>query len=133
MASRTSTVAAASASCLPAGETLLLFARRRLGRRASCTAAAAVASELELEEILPTRGDRCSPGMLSQVALARALLGEPRLLLLDEPTRSLDAAARDRMWAAVERRPSVALLIASPRMDDLARCTRTVHLDGASV
>jgi len=113
---------------LTAWENLLLFARLRLGRRESCAAAAAVASELELEEILPTRGDRCSPGMLSQVALARALLGEPRLLLLDEPTRSLDAAARDRMWAALDRRSHIALLIASHREDDATRCTSMLPL-----
>jgi ABC-type multidrug transport system ATPase subunit len=114
-------------------QNLQLFARLRFGKQESKLAVTAVARELELERILPVRGDRCSAGMLAQVALARALLGEPLLLLLDEPTRSMDEGARDRLWAAVERRPQVALLIASHREEDFARCTRTITLDGSSV
>jgi ABC-type Na+ transport system ATPase subunit NatA len=37
--------------------------------------------ELEIEDIVRQRLDGCSSGMLQQVAIARALLGEPRLLL----------------------------------------------------
>ena len=39
------------------------------------------------------RVNRASSGMIQQIALARALLGNPALVLLDEPTRSLDAEA----------------------------------------
>ena len=52
--------------------------------------------------------NRASSGMIQQVALARALLGDPALVLLDEPTRSLDADARERLWEALERRPRTA-------------------------
>jgi ABC-type multidrug transport system ATPase subunit len=67
--------------------------------------------------------DRCSTGMLQQVSFARALLGNPRLLLLDEPTRSLDLDAVERLWTALDRRPETAVLIATHRPDDLDRCT----------
>jgi ABC-type molybdenum transport system ATPase subunit/photorepair protein PhrA len=64
--------------------------------------------------------------------LARALLEQPALLLLDEPTRSLDTAARERFWAAVERRPSTAVLCVSHLPEDLQRVARHLSLDVGS-
>jgi ABC-type multidrug transport system ATPase subunit len=87
----------------------------------------ALEEELEIGEIAANRMDRCSTGMLQQLSFARALLGEPRLLVLDEPTRSLDVEAVERLWAAVDRRPETAVLIATHRQDDLDHCTS--HLD----
>ena len=53
--------------------------------------------------------------MLQQLALARAFLGDPEVLLLDEPTRSLDAEAVARLWTALEARPTTAVLLATHR------------------
>jgi ABC-type multidrug transport system ATPase subunit len=105
-------------------ENLLFFARLRgLGAREARTEVRALEDELEIEEIARERVDRCSTGMIQQLALARALLGRPRLLLLDEPTRSLDVVATARMWAALDRRREhVAVLIATHRDDDIDRC-----------
>ena len=75
------------------------------------------------------RVDRCSTGMVQQLAFARALLGEPELLLLDEPTRSLDEAAVERVWAALASRPSLALIIATHRHEDIERCERHLALE----
>jgi ABC-type multidrug transport system ATPase subunit len=66
--------------------------------------------------------------MLQKLAVARALLAEPPLLLLDEPTRSLDDAAVEFLWSALDRRPRAAVLIATHRRDDLARCDRELDL-----
>jgi len=108
---------------------LLFFARLRLGGdRAAARNVAALVEELEIGDIVRQRLDGCSTGMLQQVALARALLGEPRLLLLDEPTRSLDVDAVGRLWAAVERRDHVGALVATHRLEDLAHCGRRVDL-----
>jgi ABC-2 type transport system ATP-binding protein len=102
---------------------LLFFARlRHDSKRAAVAQLRELEQELEISEILTRRLDTCSTGMLQQVGFARALLGDPRVLLLDEPTRSLDTAAVARLWGALDRRPHMAVLAATHREDDLARC-----------
>lgn len=108
-------------------ENLLFFARLRHERkRSASTQVREIVDELDLQEIAARRVDTCSAGMLQQLALARALLGEPSLLLLDEPTRSLDEDAIARLWAALERRRHVAAVIATHRKEDLDHCDITI-------
>jgi ABC-type multidrug transport system ATPase subunit len=106
---------------------LLFFARLRQTRaRDARREVAELEEELELSEIASRRADACSTGMLQQLAFARALLGRPSVVLLDEPTRSLDEQATGRIWAALDRRPDIAVLIATHRQDDLDRCDSRV-------
>ena len=113
-------------------ENLLFFARVRGNRRdRAAQLVRAVEEELELGELLDRRVDQYSTGMFQQLAFARSLLGEPPLLLLDEPTRSLDVDAVRRLWAAVDRRPSLALLIATHREEDAERCGSRRDLAGS--
>jgi ABC-2 type transport system ATP-binding protein len=109
-------------------ENLRFFASLRLSRREAAEQVSAIERELEIGEITANRMDRCSTGMLQQVSFARALLGSPRLLVLDEPTRSLDVDAVERLWAALDRRPETAVLIATHRQDDLDRCSSQVDV-----
>jgi ABC-type multidrug transport system ATPase subunit len=113
-------------------ENLLFFARLRFAEKADAVRAVrAIAEELEIG-FLDRRVDRCSTGMTQQLAFARALLGDPVLLVLDEPTRSLDGEAVARFWAAIERRPHCALLIATHTGADVSRCHEIVDLDAAA-
>lgn len=106
---------------------LLFFAQARgFGRGEARRMADALEEELEISHILDERTDRCSTGMMQQLTFARALLGGPGLLLLDEPTRSLDSAAVERLWGAIDRRPEAAVLIATHSNEDLNRCGRDV-------
>jgi ABC-type multidrug transport system ATPase subunit len=108
---------------------LLLFARfKAAGARDARRQVASLIDELELEEIVAKRVHDCSTGMLQQLAFARSLLGDPTLLLLDEPTRSLDTEAVARLWAALDRRPDTAVMIATHRSDDVDRCDSRVQL-----
>jgi len=108
---------------------LLFFARLRgLGKGAAARAVGSLEEELELGEILRERADRCSTGMLQQLGFARALLGGPDLLVLDEPTRSLDEQASERLWGALERRSGTAVLLATHRREDLEHCGSRIHL-----
>ena len=111
-------------------ENLMLYGRlrHRDAQRAAADVEALV-EELELHEIVARRVDRCSTGMVQQLGLARALIGAPRLLVLDEPTRSLDDAAAERLWGAIERRPDVGVVIATHRGADADRCTAQLVLD----
>jgi ABC-type multidrug transport system ATPase subunit len=106
---------------------LRFFARlRHPSGRDARREVAELEEELELSEIASRRTDACSTGMLQQLAFARALLGGPSVVLLDEPTRSLDEQATARIWAALDRRPQIAVLIATHRQDDLDRCDSRV-------
>jgi ABC-type multidrug transport system ATPase subunit len=107
---------------------LLTFARLRMSTVRARAAVRELIAELELEEIAARRVDRCSTGMVQQLAFARALLGTPSLLLLDEPTRSLDDGAVGRLWQAIERRPETAVVIATHRGEDAERCERHLAL-----
>jgi len=108
---------------------LLFFARLRCGTDPEAASeVSALEEELELSEILAKRADACSAGMLQQLAFARALVAAPRLLVLDEPTRSLDAGAVHRLWEAISRRPKTAVLLATHRDEDLEYCDGHIEL-----
>ena len=101
---------------------------RGIPRRQAIQRVAAIEEELELSAILAQRVDRCSTGMVQQLAFARALIGDPAVLLLDEPTRSLDTEAFERLWAAIDIRPNLTLVIATHREDDIQRCHQRLDL-----
>jgi ABC-type multidrug transport system ATPase subunit len=110
-------------------ENLRFSARLRLrGDRRAERAVEELAGELALHEVLERRVSACSTGMAQQLAFARALLGAPTVLVLDEPTRSLDDTATGWLWGALDRRPQLAVLIATHRAEDIARCSARLEL-----
>lgn len=73
-----------------------------------------------------------SKGMRQRLGFAQALLGEPRLLLLDEPTTGLDPQARHLMWERLQLllQQGTSILLTTHFMDEAERlCSRLLVLD----
>ena len=79
-------------------------------------------------------GSNLSGGQRQRISLARALAGDPDLIVLDEPTSSLDAAAEQAIVESLRSvRGEVGLIIVAHRLTTLQVCDRIAVVDGGSV
>jgi ABC-2 type transport system ATP-binding protein len=77
-----------------------------------------------LEDFQKRRSEHLSGGMRKKLALACALIHEPRILLLDEPTTGVDPVARRELWLIIARviQQGATVLVSTPYMDEAERC-----------
>ncbi len=77
------------------------------------------------------RAGQLSGGMMQKLALACALVTEPRVMFLDEPTTGVDPVSRRAFWRLLEavRAEGVAILYATANMDEAERCDRVAMLE----
>ena len=118
-------------------ENLLIYGRyfglgwKEIGRRADELIEFAQLTERANDEVEPLSG-----GMKRRLTIARALINEPSLLLLDEPTTGLDPQARHLLWDRLYRlkQRGVTLVLTTHYMDEAEQlCDRLVVMDKAKI
>lgn len=89
-----------------------------------------VLEDVSLSDRSDARVGNLSGGQQSRVSLATAMLGVPRVLILDEPTAGLDPVFREDLWSLFHRlgATGVTLLISSHVMEEAMRCQRLLLL-----
>jgi lipooligosaccharide transport system ATP-binding protein len=107
------------------------LSRKELGAR--------VDELLEFVELTERAGDKVEPlsgGMKRRLTIARSLINDPEVLLLDEPTTGLDPQARHVVWDRLYRlkRQGVTLLLTTHYMDEAEQlCDRLVVMDKGKI
>jgi ABC-type multidrug transport system ATPase subunit len=103
----------------PVGELLAAIARVR-GLDPGRVARLAAALELDLAALAPRPFRSLSGGTRQKLLIALAFAADARLLILDEPTGSLDARARERFFELFDAcAPDATLLLCSHRLDEI--------------
>ncbi len=100
-------------------------------RTASETGLSAVVQALELKDLLARKPDTLSGGEIQRVAMGRALLTAPRVMLLDEPLSALDARRKAEIIPYVERLAcdfGVPVLYVTHNVDEVARLASSMVL-----
>jgi ABC-2 type transport system ATP-binding protein len=96
---------------------------------------ARIADALALMELGPRADEavqKYSGGMRRRLEIARVLLHEPALLLLDEPGRGVDPEALRRIWTEIERltvERGLSVLVTTHQAEEAERCRRVALLD----
>ena len=90
----------------------------------------------QLDEKKDASIDQLSGGMKRRLIIARALINEPKILLLDEPTTGLDPQGRHIVWDEIRslRKQGVTIILTTHYMDEAAAlCDRVLIIDNGKI
>jgi lipooligosaccharide transport system ATP-binding protein len=110
-------------------QNLIVFSHLyRIGRAERPAAIARALEIANLVERRDTRVDKLSGGMRRRLLIARALVHQPRLLLMDEPTVGLDPQVRQELWALIDalRVQGTTILMSTHYIEEAQRLADTV-------
>jgi ribosome-dependent ATPase len=97
---------------------------------------AALLGRFELEEHADALAEALPVGIRQRLSLAVALVHEPEVLILDEPTSGVDPVARDRFWELLidlSRAHGVTIFVSTHFMNEGERCDRVALMHGGRV
>ena len=107
-----------------------------LERRAAASRIAELAELVELDEFLGRRYGRLSGGQRRRVDIARALLHEPEILFLDEPTAGLDPGSRAVVWRTVQElrnQTGLTVFLTTHYMEETEEADRVCIIDAGRI
>src|SRR5947209_4897664 len=118
-------------------ENLVTYARYfGIPRRTARARTAELLDFVQLGERADSRVEPLSGGMKRRLTIARALVNDPEIVLLDEPTTGLDPQARHLVWDRLFRlkQQGVTLVLTTHYMDEAEQlCDRLVVMDGGRI
>jgi len=88
-----------------------------------------------LERFQDRRAGKLSGGMKKKLALACALIHDPKVLILDEPSTGVDPVSRRELWAMLAEvvNDGVTVLVSTPYMDEAERCHHVGILNNGKI
>lgn len=97
---------------------------------------ATLAARFELGGVMDRRADALPLGVRQRLALAVAIIHEPELLILDEPTSGVDPVARDRFWGLIvelSRERGVTIFVSTHYLNEAERCDRVALMNAGRI
>jgi multidrug/hemolysin transport system ATP-binding protein len=92
-------------------------------------------SELSMGNFIHQKYGQCSGGQRRRADIARALINEPNLLILDEPTTGLDPKTREEVWAYIEtlRKKNMTLFLTTHYMEEAAQASQVAVIHEGNI
>ena len=89
----------------------------------------------QIERFHDRRAGALSGGMKQKLALSCALVHQPSVLFLDEPTTGVDPVSRKELWEmlAMLKERDITIVVSTPYLDEVRRCERVAFLDHGSI
>lgn len=89
----------------------------------------------QIEPFKNRRAGQLSGGMKQKLALSCAMVHEPEVLILDEPTTGVDAVSRKEFWEMLARlkERGITILVSTPYMDEASLCDRVALIQNGHI